>query len=180
MTTTWNFYTLYGGNVVRVPVHFLSLPLFFNLHWWLPKHFSFCTAATKFSCFCYNKKMSPLLLIYCSFALFLVELRWPAAHFLFFSVFLLFDIPICGHDNLSSKLKFFTQHRHRNNFRFPLPLLALLQEAGGYSISRQNNLELHLGYHTSWLSYFTLVGLWCGRMVSRCMVMWLPNFLGWV
>ena len=88
MTTTSNFYTLYGGNVVRVPVHFLSLPLIFNLHWWLPKHFSFCTAATKFSCFCYNKKMSPLLLIYCSFALFLVELRWPAAHFLFFSVFL--------------------------------------------------------------------------------------------
>ena len=26
-------------------------------------------------------------------ALFLVELRWPAAHFLFFSVFLLFYIP---------------------------------------------------------------------------------------
>ena len=38
-TTTWNFqklpsYTFYGGNVVRVPVHFFSLPLIFTLHWW--------------------------------------------------------------------------------------------------------------------------------------------------
>ena len=48
-------------------------------------------------------------------------------------------------------------------------------------ISRQNNLELHLGYHTCWLSYFTLVYLWGGRTVSRaggrCTVTWLPNFL---
>ena len=38
-TTTWNFqkllsYTFYGGNVVRVLVHFFSLPLIFTLHWW--------------------------------------------------------------------------------------------------------------------------------------------------
>ena len=38
-TTTQNFqkllrYTFYGGNVVRVPVHFFSLPLNFTLHWW--------------------------------------------------------------------------------------------------------------------------------------------------
>ena len=53
-----------------------------------------------------------------------------------------------------------------------------------YAISCQNNLELHLGYHTCWLSYFTLVYLWCGRTVGRavcrCTVKWLPNFLGWV
>ena len=41
------------------------------------------------------------------------------------------------------------------------------QDAGGYAISRQNNLELHLGCHTCWLSYFTLVCLWCGRSVGR-------------
>ena len=40
---------------------------------------------------------------------------------------------------------------------------AVLQDAGGNAISRQNNLELHLGCHTCWLSYFTLVCLWCGR-----------------
>ena len=53
-----------------------------------------------------------------------------------------------------------------------------------YAISCQNNLELHLGYHTCWLSYFTLVCLWCrrtvGRAVCRCTVKWLPNFLGWL
>ena len=42
-----------------------------------------------------------------------------------------------------------------------------LQDAGGYAISRQNNLELHLGCHTCWLSYFTLVCLWCRRTVGR-------------
>ena len=42
-----------------------------------------------------------------------------------------------------------------------------LQDAGGYVISRQNNLELRLGCHTCWLSYFTLVCLWCGRTVAR-------------
>ena len=58
-----------------------------------------------------------------------------------------------------------------------------LQDAGGYVISRQNNLELHLGCHTCWLSYFTLVCPWCertvGRSLGRCTVTWLPNFLGW-
>ena len=33
--------------------------------------------------------------------------------------------------------------------------------------SNQNNLELHLGCHTCWLSYFTLVCLWCGRTASE-------------
>ena len=41
-----------------------------------------------------------------------------------------------------------------------------------------------MGCHTCWLSYFTLVCLWCewtvAQAVGRCMVMWLPNFLGWL
>ena len=45
-------------------------------------------------------------------------------------------------------------------------VVSALQDSGGYAISRQNNLELHLGCHT-WLSYFTLVCLWCGRTVHR-------------
>ena len=44
---------------------------------------------------------------------------------------------------------------------------SVLQDAGGYAISRQNKLELHLDCHTCWLSYFTLVCLWCARTVSR-------------
>ena len=59
--------------------------------------------------------------------------------------------------------------------QFPLSVFVLidfsvafaLQDAGGYAISLQNNLELHLGCHTCSLSYFTLVCLWCGRTVGR-------------
>ena len=55
----------------------------------------FVTASTKFSCCPSDKKMSPLffLSLLIPVALFLVELRWPAAHFLFFSVYLLLYIP---------------------------------------------------------------------------------------
>ena len=52
-------------------------------------------------------------------------------------------------------------------------------DAGGYAISRQNNLELHLGCHTYWLSYFTLVCLRWRLTVGRT-VTWLPDFLAWV
>ena len=62
---------------------------------------------------------------------FLVELRRPAAYFLFFSVFLLLYIP--------------------NLWTWQLIYVSALQDAGGYVISRQNNLELHLGCHTCWL-----------------------------
>ena len=76
--------------------------------------------------------------------------------------------------------------------QFPLSVFVFIdslvvsasQDTGSYATSRQNNLELHLGCHTCWLSYFTLVCLWCGRRVGRavgrCTVTWLPNFLGWV
>ena len=46
-------------------------------------------------------------------------------------------------------------------------VVSALQDAGGCAISRQNNLELHLGCHTCWSSYFTLVYLWCRWTVSR-------------
>ena len=41
-------------------------------------------------------------------------------------------------------------------------VVSALQDAGGYAISCQNNLELHLGCHT-----FTLVCLWCRQTVAR-------------
>ena len=49
----------------------------------------FLITASKLSCCFSNKKMSPLFFIprCCTVALFLVELRWPVAYFLFFSVF---------------------------------------------------------------------------------------------
>ena len=64
---------------------------------------------------------------------------------------------------------------YTTQIQFPLSLfvfidsfvVSVLQDAGGYAISRENNLELHLGYHTCWLSYLTLVCLWCVRTFSR-------------
>ena len=135
--------------------------------------------------------MSPLFFISRSKPLspFFVELHWPAAHFLFFSVFLLLYLPNCGHDNLSK----LNTSDNTVQKQFPLSVFFFIDSfvVSAYktpvtihAISCQNNLELHLGYHTCWLSYFTLVYLWCGRTVGRavcrCTVKWLPNFLGWV
>ena len=91
-------YTFYGGNVVRVLVHFFFTAAHFHLALVAASISHFVTAVTKFSC-CSSKKMSPLSFISrskISVALFLVDLRWPAAYFLFFSCSI---FQICGHDN---------------------------------------------------------------------------------
>ena len=73
---------------------------------------------------------------------------------------------ICGHDN-SSNLKTLdnTDSKKISAFRFRLLIDSLdasaLQDAGGYAISRQNYLELHLGCHTCRLSNFQ-IGYACG------------------
>ena len=83
-------------------------------------------------------------------ALFLVELRWPVAYFLFFS-FSCSVFQICGHEiNLCLILQTTWIQK-----QFPLSVfffidslvVSALQDAAGYAISRQNNLELHLGCH---------------------------------
>ena len=68
-----------------------SLPLIFTLHWWL----SFCYRRSKNFMLFFRQNVSVgfYLSLQISVALFLVELRWPAAYFLFFSVFLLLYIP---------------------------------------------------------------------------------------
>ena len=75
---------------------FFSLSLIFTLHWWplaflilLPPLQNFHVVRPTKRCFlCFLSLALDL-----SVALFLVELRWPAAYFLFFSVFLLLYIP---------------------------------------------------------------------------------------
>ena len=76
--------------------------------------------------------------------------------------------------------------------QFPLSVFVFIdslvvsasQDADGYAISRQNKIELHLGCHTCWVSYFTLVCLWCGLtaggQADGRTITWLPKFLGWV
>ena len=104
-----------------------------------------------------------------SVALFVVELRWPyVAYFLFFSVFLFLYIP----HFFNLRLILLTTRIQK---QFPLSVfffidslgVSVSQDTGDYAISRQNNLVLHLGYHTCWLSCFILVCLWCGRTGGR-------------
>ena len=78
-TTTWNFqkllsYTFYGGNVVRVLVHFFFTAAHFHLALVAASISHFVTAATKFSCCSSNKKC---LLCFLSLAL---DLCHPFSH----------------------------------------------------------------------------------------------------
>ena len=66
-----------------------------------------------------------------------------------------------------------------------LAVSALQDAPGSYAISRQNNLEMHLGCH--WLPYLSIELFYIGLPVVRTggraggrTVTWLPNFLGWV
>ena len=133
----------------------------------------------------FQQKMSPVFF-------FLVELRWPPSRLLSLFLGLFLALYSKSEDTtINLSLILWTPRIQK---QFPLSvfvfidslLVSPLQDAGGYVISnsRQNNLELHLGCHTSWLSYFTLVCPWWGRTVGRslgrCTVTWLPNFLGWV
>ena len=59
---------------------------------------------------------------------------------------------ICGHDNLC-KLNTLDNTDTEKNSAFVFVFIdsfvvSALQDAGGYAISRQNNLELHFGCHT--------------------------------
>ena len=106
-TTTWNFqkllsYTFYGGNVVRVLVHFFSLPLIFTLHLWplaflilspLLQNF-FVVLSTKKCLLCFFFSALDLCRPF-----FLVELRLPAAYFSFSLYFSVSIFQICGDDN---------------------------------------------------------------------------------
>ena len=143
----------YGGNVVRVPVHFFSLLLIFTLHWWPLAFLILSPPLHKIFMLFFQQKnvsfgFSSLTLSPCR--PFLVELCWPAAHFLFSSVFLLLYIPNLWTDNLS-KLNTLdnTDTETISTFVFMDSfVVSALQDAGGYVISCQNNLELPLGYHT--------------------------------
>ena len=132
--------------------------------------------ATKFLC-CPSNKKKCLLRVFISrskslspfFSLSFAGLPPTFSFSLSFSCFI---FQICGHDNIYLSLILQTTLIHK---QFSLSVfvfidsfvVSTLQDAGGYAISRENNLELHLGWHICWLSYFTLVCLWCGRTVSR-------------
>ena len=106
-TTTRNFqkllsYTFYGGNVVRVLVHFFFTAAHFHLALVAASISHFVTAATKFSCCSSNKKMSPLFFISRSRSLspfFSLSFAGLPPTFSFSLSFSCSIFQICGHDN---------------------------------------------------------------------------------
>ena len=99
---------------------FLSLPLIFTLHWWPLAFLILSEPLQNFHVVLPSKNVSFVfyLSLQISVALFLAELRWPAAYFLFISAFLLLYIPnLCTWQLILAN--YFTQHGYRNNFRFP-------------------------------------------------------------
>ena len=129
---------------------FFSLPLTFTSHWW-PLAFLILSPPLQ-NCHVVlpTKKC---LLSFLSFALDLSRplSRWASLACRPLSLF------VCLSLALYSKFVDFIDSL----------VVSASQDAGGNAISLQNNLELHLGCHTCWVSYFTLVYLWCGRMVGR-------------
>ena len=78
--TSRNFFnscTFYGGNVVRVLVHFFLLPLIFILHWW-PLAFLILSPPLQ-NVHVVLPTTKNVSFVFFSLALFLIELRWPAA-----------------------------------------------------------------------------------------------------
>ena len=103
MSPSWNFqkllgYTFYGGNVVRVHVHFFSLPLIFTLHWWPLAFLILSPLLQYFHVVLPTKKC---LLCFLSLALNPCRpfSRWALLACRPLSLFLCFQI--CGHDKLS-------------------------------------------------------------------------------
>ena len=112
----------------------------------------------------FQQKVSPLFVFFfLSLALALSRTfpRWASLACRLLSPFLclslsLFSKFVAVTINLSSIL---WQHGCRNNFRFRLywlfSCLCFPRRGWSRAISSQNNLELHLGCHKCWLSYFT-------------------------
>ena len=107
MITTWNFqkllsYMFYGGNVACFLVHFFFTAAHFLLTLVAACISHFVTAATKFSCYSFNKKMSPLFFISRSRSLspfFSLSFAGLPPTFSFSRSFSCPTFQICGHDN---------------------------------------------------------------------------------
>ena len=131
----------------------------------------FVTAATKFSCCSSNKKMSPLFFISRSRSLspfFSLSFAGLPPTFSFSLSFSCSIFQICGHDN-ESKLKTLdnTDAETISALNFRLYWLCLCFTRRWWLCDFP---PLHLGCHTCWLRYFTVVCLLWGQTVARAAV----------
>ena len=183
-TTTWNFQKLLSYTFFSF-TFFFTVP-HFHLALVAASISHFVTTVTKFSCCSVPTKKC--LLCFLSLALNLCRpfSRWASLACRLLSLFLCLSLALYSKFvDMTINLSLILQ-KTRIQRQFPISIflafidslvVSALQDAGGYAISRQNNLELHLGCHTWWLSYCTLVCLWCGRTVSRVVYGFLPMVL---
>ena len=155
--TSYLSYNFNGENVVRVLFHFFFTPSLFHLgfDWWPLVFLILSPPLQNFDVVLPSKKVPFLfyLSLYISIAFFLIELRWPATYFLFFSVFLLRYIR--NFVDMTINLSLILQTT-RIQKQFPLSvfvyidslIVSALQDAGGYTIFLRNNLELIFGCYT--------------------------------
>ena len=100
---------------------FFSLPLIFTLHWWPLAFSQFVTAATKLSCCCSNKKMSPVFFVSHSRSLspfFSLSFAGLPPTFPFSLSFSCSIFQLCGHAGQWILTNYFRQHGYRDNFCF--------------------------------------------------------------
>ena len=133
---------------------YFSLPLIFTLHWWPLAFLTLLRPLQNFHIVISTKNVSFVfyLSLQISVAIFLVELRWPAAYFLFF-----LGLSLALHSNfvdMTINLSLIL-YKTRIQRQFPLSVFVFIdslvvsasQDASSYVTSR-NDLELHLGCHT--------------------------------
>ena len=206
-------YTFFGGNVVRGLVHFFSVPLTFTLHWWPLAFLILSPPLPNFHVVLPTKKCLLFfhLSLQISVAFLSLSFADPPPTFSISPSLSCSIFQICGHDNYSKvNILDNTDTETISSFRFRLYLLfscdASLRtadifpvsrfssaggwnksrnycDAGGYAISRQNQLRLACGlpYILHWYACAAdgrSLGRAGGRWVGRCTVRWLPNFLG--
>ena len=151
---------------------FFSLPLIFTVVAASISHF--LTAATKFSC-CSSTKKYLNCILSLTLALCRSFTRWGSLACHLLSLFLCISISLYSKfvdmkTNLKLNTLDNTDTETFSAFRFRLYWLfscLCFTRRGWPCNSRHNNLKLHLGCHTCWLSYFISVCLWCGRTGVR-------------
>ena len=121
----------------------------------------------------------------CLSPLFLLSFAGLSPTFSFSLSFSFSIFQLCEHDNCTKLTTLDnTDTETISAFRFRLYwAVSSSQDAGGYSISRKNNLELHLGLPFAiFVDWVILHWYACGsygRAVGR-KVTWLPKFLGYI
>ena len=143
-----------------------SLPLIFTLHWWPLALLILSPPLPNFHVVLPTKKMQMPSLFFISRSRYLspffsLSFAGLPPTFSFSLSFSCSIFQICGHDNESKLITLDnTDTETISAFVFIDSLvISAFQDAGGYAISCQNNLELHLGCHACLLSFFTLVCL---------------------